>query len=138
MLIFALYKFKIDTVMDEFYKSEKSKVLNIWNTITPNVEGVGDKIRSISAEAISDYCFNTYYAQISFSHIKVNSSYIMLDCDPDVDVFGRPLATMIKHVFCGAILAVDDVDNLIAKSFRHLQDLIINFWQSKLEFYEAN
>lgn len=124
--------------MNEIYKTQKSKVLNIWDTITPNIEGVGDKIRSISAEAIADYCFNTYYAQIAFSHIKVNSAYIMLDCSPDVAVFGQVLATMIKQTFCGAIIAVGDVDTLIAKSFAHLQSLIIDFWQSKLEFYEAD
>lgn len=124
--------------MNEIYKTQVSKALKLWDTITPHVEGVGDRLREVSAEAIADYCFHTYYAQIAFRHIKVNSAYIMLDCDPDVDVFGRPLATLIKSTFCGAIFAVDDVDNLIAKSFRNLQDLIINFWQSKLEAYETH
>lgn len=138
MLIFALYKIKINTVMNEVYIYQKSKVLNLWDTITPNVEGVGDKLREAAAEAIADYCFNTYYDQIAFIQVKVNSAYVMLDCDPDIDIFGRPLATMIKRTFCASIFAVDDVDALIEKSFKRLQDLIINFWQSKLEFYAAN
>lgn len=124
--------------MNEIYKHKKSKVLNLWDTITPNVEGVGDRLREASAEAIADYCFNTYYDQIAFRHIKVNSTYIMLDCDPDVDVFGHPLATLIKKVFCGAIFASADVDALVERSFGYLKVWILSFWQSKLEFYEAN
>lgn len=124
--------------MNEIYKTNKSKVLNLWETITPNVEGAGDKFREISAEAITIYCFNTYYAQIAFKHIKVNSGYIMLDCDPDIDVFGRPLATLIKKTFCGAIIASSYIDTFIALSFDNLKLLILDYWQSKLEFYEAD
>lgn len=124
--------------MNEIYRSEKSKVLNLWGTITPNVEGIGDKLRQVSAEAIADYCFNTYYAQIAFSHIKVNSAYIMLDCEPDVDVFGRPLATLIKKTFCGSVITSDYLDTFIELSFKNLKILILNFWQSKLEFYETH
>ena len=124
--------------MSKIYKSEKSKVLNLWDTITPNVEGIGDRLRDVSAEAIADYCFNTYYAQIAFRHIKVNSAYIMLDCEPDIDVFGHPLATLIKKTFCGAIFASGDIDALIAKSFDKLKLFILDFWQSKLEFYETH
>ena len=124
--------------MNEIYKSTRSKVLNLWETITPNVEGAGDKFREVSAEAITIYCFNTYYAQIAFRHIKVNSGYVMLDCDPDIDVFGRPLATLIKKTFCGAIFASGDIDALIAKSFDKLKLFILDFWQSKLEFYETH
>lgn len=124
--------------MNEIYKSEKSKALNLWDTITPNVEGVGDNLRDISAEAIADYCFNTYYAQIAFTHVKVNSAYIMLDCEPDVDIFGRPLATLIKKTFCGAIIASDYIDTFIALSFNNLKLLVLDYWQSKLEFYEAD
>lgn len=124
--------------MNVVYKTEKSKVLNIWDTITPNVEGVGDRIREVSAEAIADYCFNTYYAQIAFKYIKVNSTYIMLDCEPDIDVFGRPLAALIKKTFCGAILASSYIDTLIARSFDNLKVSILFYWQSKLEFYETD
>lgn len=124
--------------MNEIYKAQKSKVLNLWDTITPNVEGVGDRLRDVSAEAIADYCFNTYYAQITFRHIKVNSTYIMLDCEPDVDVFGHPLATLIKKTFCGAIIASDYIDTFIALSFNNLKLLVLDYWQSKLEFYEAD
>ena len=138
MLIFVFQIIKIDTVMNEIYETQKSKVLNLWDTITPNVEGVGDRLREVSAEAIVDYCFNIYYAHIEFSHIKVNSAYIMLDCDPDVDVFGRPLTALIKSTFCGVIFASSDIDALIAQRFNNLKMWILFYWQSKLEFYEAD
>lgn len=124
--------------MNEIYKTTQSKALRLWETITPNVEGVGDRLREVSAEAIADYCFNTYYAQIAFRHIKVNSTYIMLDCDPDVDCFGQPLAALIKKTFCGAIFASSNIDTLIAKSFDYLKELIVFYWQAKLEFYEVD
>lgn len=124
--------------MNEIYKTEMSKALKLWDTITPNVEGVGDRLRELSAEAIADYCFNTYYDQIAFSRIKVNSTYIMLDCDPDVDTFGRPLTALIKKTFCGAIFASNNIDTLIEQSFGYLKELILLYWQSKLEFYETN
>ena len=124
--------------MSEIYKTQKSKVLGLWDTITPNVEGVGDRLREVSAEAIADYCFSTYYNQIAFRHIKVNSAYVMLDCEPDIDVFGHPLATLIKKTFCGAIFAKSDIDALIARSFDNLKMWIVSYWHSKLECYEAN
>lgn len=138
MLIFALHIKKLDTVMNEIYKSQKSKVLNLWDTITPNINKASEGLKEVSAEAISSYCFNTYYAQIAFRHIKVNSTYIMLDCAPDIDVFGHPLATLIKKTFAGAIFASSDIDALIEQSFNHLKEWILCYWQATLEVYEAN